>query len=95
MLNKIKTSLISLCRKAEDSLVRTWEPELKKAIDDFNARPIRNYYDTRAYLEKRIEQAQRLRSIRLTRWLSRNLQEVEECWEELAQRIDREFKGSI
>ena len=95
MLKKLKIALHNLVRKAEAALVKEWEPELQKAIDDFNAHPIRNYYRTRSYLEAQIQKARRLQSIRLTRWLSRNLQEIEERWEELAQNVERKFNRPV
>ena len=95
MLKKLKTTLHNLCLKAEDYLARQWEPELRKVVDEFNARPIRNYYSTRAHLEDRLQTARNLQSLRLTRWISRNLQEVEERWEELAQNVERKFNRPV
>lgn len=95
MLKKLKTALHNLVLKAEDSLVRQWEPELRKVFDEFNNHPIRNYYRTREHLEDRLRTARTLQSIRLTRWISRNLQEVEERWEELAQNVERKFNRPV
>ena len=95
MLKKLKITLNNLCLKAEDYLARQWEPELRKVVDEFNARPIRNYYQAREYMENRLRTARNLQSLRLTRWISRNLQEVEERWEELAQNVERKFNRPV
>ena len=93
MLTKIKNFYNTFCRKVENRLAKEFEPELRQAIESFNACPLRKYYDTRQYLESQIRMARRLRSIRLTRWFSAHLIEVERSWEKLVVRIDAKFNN--
>lgn len=93
MLTKIKNFFNAFCRKVENNLAKELEPELRRTIESYNACPLRKYYDTRQYLESRIRMARRLRSIRLTRWFSAHLIEVERSWEELVVRIDAKFNN--
>lgn len=91
MFKKTKNFLNTFCRRMEDRLAKEFEPELQQVMDNFNEAPLRCYYETRAYLESQIRMARRLRSVRLTKWFSKNLEEVEREWNELVERIYSKF----
>lgn len=93
MFTKLKNFCNSFCRKVENRLAKEFEPELRQAIESFNACPLRKYYDTRRYLESQIRMARRFHSARLAGWFAVNLVEVERSWNELVERIEAKFEN--
>ena len=92
MFTQIKNFYNTFCRKVENRLAKEFEPELRQAIESFNACPLRKYYDTRQYLESQIRMARRIRSARLAAWFTVNLVEVERSWSELIERIENQIR---